>query len=438
MFFALHLSSMTEYQRVIEDLFRRVPAFQNVGKVAYKKDLSNISKIMEQFDNPHLQYPTIHIAGTNGKGTCAHLIASVLQQSGFKVGIYTSPHYVDFRERIKVNGQLIGQSQVLEFIKTVDRTITTVKPSFFEISVAMAFDHFKKQKVDIAVIETGLGGRLDSTNIVEPIISLITNIGLDHQNILGHTIYEIAHSKAGIIKQKTPVVIGKYQSSCDAVFLKQSREKKAPISFANLKWTFQRTEETTVFEKIDGHRKVTINHLEDSPFIPENIVSTLEVFSQLKGSKILTIDDSDITLGIQNFRNNTNYKGRWQILLNEPLTIADSAHNLAALRPTIDTIQKTGKKIHFILGFVKGKEIDKILHLFEEGHTFHFTQPEIFRAMPLDELKVVSQHFKAKKYYLDTVPQAIEHARSLCSSNEIIFISGSSFVVGEAIAHLEK
>ena len=430
---------MPTYKEVIEEFFSRIPAYQKIGSSAIKKDLSNIQFLMDQLDNPHLAYPTIHIAGTNGKGTCSHILASILQTSGLKVGMYTSPHYVDFRERIKINGKLIDEETVVRFINTIDHIGSHFEPSFFEISVAMAFDYFRNEKVDVAVIETGLGGLLDSTNIVQPIATLITNISLDHQHILGNSEYEIAHAKAGIIKRETPVVIGKYQVSCDFVFFDTARRKKAPMTFASLLWSVRNDSQTKKFQRQgDPHSyEIRIDH--SSPFMIENIISTLETIYQVNPLLNNTLSRAIIQDGIHHFKKNTTYLGRWQLLQDQPTVIADSAHNATALRKVLQRLKRNPNiKIHFVLGFVQGKDISEFFQHIDLDQSYYFTQPSIFRALTIDRIKDIGMNLKCQKSFHPDVKTAIDVALSVAKKNEMVFITGSSFVVGEAIEYFSS
>ena len=292
---------MKTYSATLDFLYTQLPMYQRDGATAIKKDLTNTIRLCAAIGDPQHVYPSIHIAGTNGKGTVSHLLAAVLQEAGYKVGLYTSPHYRDFRERIKVNGIYISENQVVSFVHEQLPIINEIKPSFFEITVAMAFDHFRNEEVDIAVIETGLGGRLDSTNIIDPILSVITHISLDHQALLGPDIYSIAKEKAGIIKPKRPVVIGRYQPSCDSVFNEKARAITTKPSYASLYWSHQKVRDLDIFKRKKSGEMYQLTLPVESPFITENVITALEAIHTLRQSRLWNINASDIELGIEQF-----------------------------------------------------------------------------------------------------------------------------------------
>ena len=430
---------MRDYQQTLSYLYDRLPVYQKAGATAVKKNLTNITALSKGLGHPHQAYPSIHIAGTNGKGTTAHIIAAILQSSGLKVGLYTSPHYEDFRERIKVNGTYISEAEVVGFVEDHQALMETHKPSFFEVTVAMAFEHFRKEGVDIAVIETGLGGRLDSTNIISPLLSVITHISLDHQNMLGPDIYTIAGEKAGIIKSKTPVVIGRYQASCDHVFIKKAADEKAPLSFASLEWGYEQLENEVVFKNNNQDHKLHIAHNRGGPFLLENIVTALQSITTYNSMTSESISASAIKKGIEEFRKISNYKGRWQQLDSHPDVITDSAHNEDAISKVLDYINNQGyEQIHFVLGFVGDKDVDKILKMLSPDHTYYFTQPSIFRALSRSTLKEkATQHGLFGAVYDDT-PSAYTAARSKAKANDLVYIGGSSFIVADLLSHINK
>ncbi len=430
---------MRDYKETLTFLYDQLPVYQKVGASAIKKDLTNITALTHALGNPHHAYPTIHIAGTNGKGTTAHIIAAILQASGLKVGLYTSPHYEDFRERIKVNGTYISESDVVSFVEDHQGLMETQKPSFFEVTVAMAFDHFKKADIDIAVIETGLGGRLDSTNIITPLLSVITNISLDHQNMLGPDIYTIAGEKAGIIKKETPIVIGRYQPSCDHVFINKAATEKAVLSFASLEWSYEQLENEVIFINNSQDVNLKINHNGGGPFLLENITTALQATMLYNSITEQPIGASAIKLGIEEFRKISNYKGRWQQLDSHPDVITDSAHNEDAISKVLDHINNQGyEQIHFVLGFVGDKDVDKILKMLSSNHSYYFTQPSIFRALDKSTLKEkANQHGLSGTVY-DDVPSAYTAARAMANANDLVYIGGSSFVVADLLTHINK
>ncbi len=414
--------SMT-YAQTISFLFDQLPVYQKVGEQAIKKDLRNIIALCEALGNPQNNWPSIHVAGTNGKGTVTHMIAAGVQAAGHKVGVYTSPHYVDFRERIKINGECISEDYVTNFVIMHQQLIKQIEPSFFEITVAMAFQYFADEQVDYAVIETGLGGRLDSTNILSPKLSVITNIGLDHKNMLGNTIYQIAHEKAGIIKPETPVIIGLYQSACDVVFLDKARRMNSALIFASL------TSESAA-DSEDQHL---------SPFYQENRHTALIALQQLVRQGHISLEDSLISEALDQFKLTTNYIGRWQILAECPQTIADSAHNVAALKEVIERLLSMNyRTLRMVLGFVKGKDIEAVIKLLPKEAIYYLVQPQIFRAIPVSDLDEMFADDGLRSTQYQTVAQGYEYALSEAHSEDLVYIGGSSFVVGDLLAYLAK
>lgn len=423
-----------DYQQCINFLFHQLPMYQNIGSKAIKKDLTNIKLLCQKIGDPQINIPCIHIAGTNGKGTTAHMIAAILQKAGLKVGLYTSPHYEDFRERIKVNGRIIDEDSVIKFVNKIKKEVEFIQASFFEITVSMAFDFFRRENVDISVIETGLGGTLDSTNIVDPLLSVITNISLDHIGMLGSNRYQIAKAKAGIIKQDKPVVIGRYQASCDHIFLQKAKLMNSSISFASLNWNVHSFSGGWNFINTRTQNNITVNTDDNSPFIEENIKTTLEAIYRLRLHSTLPISEKNIIEGLNDFRSISNYKGRWEILSKKPLIIADSAHNQAALKTVLENIKSIEyKRCHFILGFVKDKDLSKILSLFENKHLYYFTCPSIQRGLPAIDLKRQALLHGFQGLSFEHVRDAINHVLSIAEKEDLIYIGGSSFVVADAL-----
>ena len=396
-------------------MFSKLPMYQNIGSAAYKKDLNNIIKLSSHLNNPHSGFKSIHIAGTNGKGSTAHMISSILQEAEYKVGLYTSPHLVDFRERIKINGVMIKKEFITDFIKENIDFFIENSFSFFEMTVGLAFEYFNKNSIDIAVIEVGMGGRLDSTNIIFPEVSVITNISIDHTQFLGNTIEEIAKEKAGIIKEGTAVVIGEKQNNISDIFIDIAKEKKSEISFAD--------------ELIEDEYECDLK----GSYQNKNIKTSIQSIRSLIETGF-NISEKNIFDGLKNVIRNTGIRGRWEIIGNDPLIICDIAHNKDALSNIINDLESLKyNKTHFVLGFVKDKNIDSIIDLFPESAEFYFTRPDIERG--LDELELQNL-FKSKnrigKAYKE-VKHAIESAISKSNKNEIIFVGGSTFVVAEAI-----
>jgi len=422
------------YQETIEYLYALLPVYQRQGVTAIKKDLSNIIKLCNHLGNPQKEYQTLHIGGTNGKGTVSHMLSSILQEEGFKVGLYTSPHYIDFRERIKINADYISEDYVVGFVKEMKQQIEEISPSFFELTVAMAFDYFKSNNVDYAIIEVGLGGRLDSTNIIKPIISVITNIGLDHQNMLGETIEEIAYEKAGIIKQETPVVIGEHDEKSAIIFNNRSKSLGSSLTFASQNWHIENQNNDLLFKR-EQDEVYKIKELPATPFYKKNIVCVLEVCTRLD----LSLSQNAVEKGIYCFKVKTNYLGRWQFIGENPDILADSGHNAHAIKNTIAHLQNQDyNKIHYVLGFVKDKDISKILSLFPKDGKYYFSVPQIFRGANVEsyENHLVNLGLAYKTYL--SIDSALKAAKRTAQANDLIFVGGSSFVVGEVLAKIEK
>jgi dihydrofolate synthase/folylpolyglutamate synthase len=424
------------YSQTIDYLFSQLPMFSRIGAAAYKKDLTNTIALCEFLGNPHQQIKTIHIAGTNGKGSVSHMLAAILQTAGYKTGLYTSPHLKDFRERIKINGEMIPEQSVIDFTEKIKPQIEKISPSFFEITVAMAFDFFAEQGVDIAVIETGLGGRLDSTNIITPELSIITNIGWDHMNMLGDTIEKIAIEKAGIIKPGVPVIIGEKKPETTTIFNRISRERKSPIFFASEKrqaanWTWEHHE--LVVEVAEEHH---IDHKEyrlDLPGIyqTKNLLSVLEAGSQLfqKGWRI---NDEVISKALQKTKKLTGLHGRWEIIHNNPTVVLDVAHNEDGMQQLIQQIELTEHhQLHIITGMVKDKDVEKVLLLLPKEAIYYFTKAHIPRALPETELAEKANNAGLKGKTFTDVNIAVNEAMLKSKPGDLILVCGSIFLVGE-------
>jgi len=402
-----------DYNQTLNFLLTRLPIYQRIGKIAYKKDIGNIVSACKKLKDPQNKFKSIHIAGTNGKGSVAHLLASILQESGYSTGLYTSPHLKDFRERIKINGEMISKQAVTKFVSKNIDIFMTMQLSFFEMTVAMAFNYFANEKVDIAIIETGLGGRLDSTNIINPEISIITNIGLDHTNLLGNTIEKIAKEKAGIIKNNTPVVIGNKQKKINHIFKKIAKHKNSEIYF---------TDEISDFKTdLKGN------------YQKKNISTALKSIDILKKLK-WTISENNITNGLMNVVKNTGLYGRWQIISKKPLTICDTAHNIDGIKNIIQELNNTPyNNLHFVFGTVNDKETDLMLKLLPKKATYYLCKANIERAMNINTL-----YKKAKKLNLNCIPfnsvvSALAAAKKEATNKDLILISGSTFVVAEVL-----
>lgn len=410
----------------------KLPSFSKQGTIAYKPGLDNINQLLDKVGNPHKKYPSIHIAGTNGKGSTSHAIASVLQQSGKKVGLYTSPHLKHFSERIKVNGQPIDTNQIVDFIQMQHSVIQTLECSFFEATTAMAMDYFHKEKVDIAVIETGMGGRLDSTNVIDPILSIITNIGYDHMEYLGDTLQKIAFEKAGIIKRNTKVLIGEYQADIESVFRKKSEETHSPLRYASLepsRYQVHTTPTTTTIEHIDTHKNI-IPDLQ-GPYQAHNLRTVISALEWLKTD--LNLVDEDILEGLQNVKKNTGIKARWQILCNTPLIYCDSAHNVAGIEPLIKYISTiTSGEIHLGLGLTREKNAHEIISLMKDLPVrLYVSQAHNPRAMPRAELLEICAMLNVQAKGYESADEVYEAIRKKMKTNDFGVILGSIYFISE-------
>lgn len=432
---------MQNYQQTIEYLFSRLPMFSRIGAAAYKSDLSNTIKLCEALGNPQNKFKSIHITGTNGKGSTSHMIAAILQTAGYNTGLYTSPHLKDFRERIKINGEMVTEEFVIQFTEKIKPVIEAIEPSFFEITVAMAFEWFALQKVDIAVIEVGLGGRLDSTNIIVPVLSVITNISYDHMNLLGNTLQEIANEKAGIIKYNIPVVIGQTTNETKDVFVNKSKELNAPIYFASeTKWVIDWQNENhqlviTVADIATDERKQYSLDL-TGIYQTKNILTVLTAIEKLidLGWKIT---DKDVASALSKVKKLNGLHGRWEVIHSAPLTIIDVGHNEDGIKEIVKQLEYyDDKKIHIVIGMVKDKDIDKVLSLLPKYVTYYFTKANIPRAMPEAELEAKAASFSLSGNCNGDVNESLQKAVDNASINDLILICGSVFVVGEVNKNL--
>lgn len=426
------------YKETLEFLFRALPMFSRVGESAYKKDLTNTLSLCESIGNPQRKFKTIHIAGTNGKGSTSHMLAAVLQTAGYKTGLYTSPHLKDFRERIKVNGEMCDESFVIDFTKKILPKIQEIQPSFFEITVAMAFEYFAIQEVDIAIIEVGLGGRLDSTNIITPELSIITNIGWDHMNLLGNSLEEIAFEKAGIIKHAIPIVIGEYTEITKPIFEKRAMDQSAPIYWASEeRWVSDFTIaahhiDITVVEKRNDDRQ---NFQLDLP----GIYQTKNILTVLTAIEILNrmnwhISQSTIHKALSHVKKLTGLHGRWEVLQEKPLLVLDVAHNEDGIKQVVRQIELVGaQEVHIVIGMVKDKERNKVLDLLPKKAHYYFTKAPIPRALNEQVLmqEAAKKNLHGTCYAL--INDAIKHALQQATENDLILVCGSVFVVGEVI-----
>jgi len=395
-------------------MFSKLPMYQRQGETAFKKDLTNSLALANHLKNPHTRFKSVHVAGTNGKGSTSHMLASVLQEAGYKVGLYTSPHLKDFRERIKISGQQIPEMEVVDFISNNKSFIEQQQLSFFEMTVGLAFDYFAKQEVDIAIIEVGLGGRLDSTNIITPLVSVITNIGYDHTQFLGDTLAEIATEKAGIIKEKVPVVIGEQQAEIEHVFFDIALERNTTIAFA---------EEDVVNYEMDVV----------GSYQHKNLTTAVRTIVELQRIGFV-VNEDHIIVGLKNLIRNTGLLGRWQTLDKKPLTICDTAHNKEGLKYVMKQLKEQSfKKLHIVLGVVNDKKLNTILPLFPKNAVYYFCTPSIPRGLNAAILQEEAAKFQLKGTVCTSVNNALLSAQDTANEDDLIFVGGSTFVVAEVI-----
>ncbi len=432
------MNQVSPYQATINYLYEKLPMFQRQGATAIKKDLGNIRKFCMQLQNPQAKFPSIHIAGTNGKGSTAHILAALLQVKGKKVGLYTSPHYKDFRERIKINGTYISEEEVVDFVEKHKLFIEKVKPSFFEITVAMAFDYFAKQQVDIAIIETGLGGRLDSTNVITPILSVITNISYDHQSILGDTLPKIATEKAGIIKDSIPVVVGEKNEETRPVFEQKAAEANAKIYFARDTYNVLHTVNAFTHSIFNIYKNGRLHHKDVEAdiaghFQEQNLTTAIQVVDVLN-QKGFQIEEEDLRKALLQVKKLTGFIGRCYIIGERPLILCDSGHNVAGIHYMMQQMKDDRfRDKHFVIGAVKDKDLDEIMRLYPKDATYYFTKPNIPRGLDANELKAKAEKLNLNGEVYDSVKLALDTARSKAKSRDLIFVGGSTFVVAEVI-----
>ncbi|MGM0649748.1 MAG: bifunctional folylpolyglutamate synthase/dihydrofolate synthase [Bacteroidota bacterium] len=423
------------YEDYLEIIYNALPMYQRQGKAAYKADLSCTIAIDKYFDHPHHNWHSIHVAGTNGKGSVSHILASVLQEAGYKTGLHTSPHLRDFRERIRINGVMIPKLWVVEFLQQHLAFFQSQKASFFEMTVAMAFEYFSKENVDVAVLETGMGGRLDSTNIVTPLVSLITNIGYDHTAFLGDTLAAIAQEKAGIIKPNVPVVLGTKQKEVDDIVRAEAKRKTARFIAAPEKYSPRKTgrdNSNTYWEISSGKDRFVLKCDLHGNYQGENIVTALAAIDELEGFD--KINFHAIRKGYANVVNNTGMAGRWQKLASNPDIYCDVAHNREGLLHVIEQLKTVRKRnLYIVLGMVDDKSLDRILPLFPDNAFYLFTQAKISRALPVDILAKTAAKYGLKGDTFTDVKTAFNKARKLAGADDTIFVGGSTFTVAEIL-----
>lgn len=428
------------YDETIQYLFNSAPLFQHVGGAAYKEGLSTTHILDAHFNHPHNQYKTIHIAGTNGKGSCAHTIAAILQHTGLKVGLYTSPHLVDFRERIRINGEMMPQQYVIDFVEEERSFFEPLHPSFFELTTALAFKYFAEQHVDVAVIEVGLGGRLDCTNIISPILSIITNISFDHTQFLGNTLAQIASEKAGIIKHKVPVIIGECNAETRSVFEHKAHEVEAPILFAEDNKEVLSSE----FSDLYGHK---LRHYTTRSF--GDIYGELTGECQIKNantilcalhslSEIFSVTHEDITYAFEHVCEMTGLRGRWQILQEHPTIICDTGHNTGGwqyLAHQLAQIATSGNKLHIVFGMASDKDIERVMSTLPHEACYYWTKASVKRATSEQTIANIATKYDLHGKTYSNVAEAYEAAVNNASTNDYIYVGGSSFIVADLLRY---
>ncbi|MFZ4798375.1 MAG: bifunctional folylpolyglutamate synthase/dihydrofolate synthase [Bacteroidia bacterium] len=436
------------YQETLNYLYQQLPLFTRIGAAAYKVDITNTVELCNALNNPQNNFKSIHIAGTNGKGSTSHLLASILQENGLKVGLYTSPHLKDFRERIKINGEMIQEQEIVDFVSNHKTLFDAIEPSFFEWTVALCFDYFAKQKVDIAIIETGLGGRLDSTNIIHPLLSVITNISWDHTDLLGDSLPKIAAEKAGIIKQKIPVVIGEKHAETNEVFKAKANEEKSTLVFAQEQLEVDlftqlsegatiKFKENNLFKNKFAESFKSNNYSLDCPlggiYQQHNFTTVLVACQQLLEIGF-EISFENIKQGFLNVIKNTGLMGRWQLLGNSPKIICDTGHNVNGIELIVQQLgMQKFDQLHMVMGMVKDKDINKILALLPLNAEYYWCKAQLPRALNEVELQTQAKQYNLNGNAFETVALAFENAKQNASQNDLIFVGGSTFVVAEVL-----
>ena len=427
--------AFSTYADTLHYLYAQLPMFTRVGASAYKKDLHNTLAICNALHNPEHKFKSVHIGGTNGKGSSSHMLAAILQTAGYKTGLYTSPHLRDFRERIRINGQMIPDQEVINFVNSHQALFEEINPSFFEATVGLAFDYFAKQQVDIAIIEVGLGGRLDSTNVINPLLSLITNIGLDHQDILGTTLREIASEKAGIIKTTTPIIIGEKQAEIADVFENKAIEANAKILFASDCWTItpKETAPLLVVNALSSKQNLELALDLRGSYQVKNLAGVLTAVDELR-EQGFKISEENLKTALKQVTSLTGLQGRWQTLQQHPLVFCDTGHNEDGIKEVLKNITNTPhQNLHMVWGMVKDKDVTKILELLPKKANYYFCQPNIPRGKPTEELAQEAQKYQLKGQAYTSVAEAYQQALSHAKPNDLVFVGGSTFVVAEVL-----
>lgn len=424
------------YQETLNFLFSQLPMYQRAGKAAYKADLANTLALDKYFGHPHRRFRTIHVGGTNGKGSVSHMLASVLQAAGYRTGLYTSPHLLDFRERIRIDGRMISETEVTQFVEQHRGVIERIAPSFFEMTVAMAFDYFARKEVDVAIVEVGLGGRLDSTNIITPDLSVITNIGLDHTMFLGDSLRAIAGEKAGIIKAGVPVVVGRHQEEIEDVFRDKAKKQRASFYFAGELATLKPGVTSPEFQELIAeaalgggtYRVPLMGHYQQENF--RTVLAALNILNK----SWYELTPESISKGIENVVKNTGLLGRWQKLSEHPTVICDTGHNVDGISEVMQQLMLQGKEnLHIVWGMVNDKDILGVLKLLPVNARYYFTRASIPRAIDEKLLEEDAGKIGLRGESFKNVRLAIEAAKKNATDNDLIFIGGSTFVVAEAL-----
>ena len=426
------------YQETLDWMFSQLPMYQRIGGAAYKADLNNTVALLNLLGNPQNNFKSVHVAGTNGKGSTSHMLASIFQEAGYKTGLYTSPHLRDFRERIRINGEMIPEEKVTAFIEAHQAEFQSMGLSFFEMTVGMAFDHFAKEQVDIAIVEVGMGGRLDSTNLITPELSIITNIGLDHVQFLGDTLEKIAHEKAGIIKDGIPVVIGETQPETRQVFIDTAEAHHSPICFADQVFDCDKIHIESQFKQQYDVWKNSELYLEACEIPLMGLYQRKNLTTVMCAADLLRqrfdLSDDDLRDGVANVTRNTHLMGRWQILNDDPLTIADTGHNVDGIREVVMQLSEMSySKLHFVLGMVNDKDIDHVLQLLPHHCEYYFCKADIPRGLDANILaqKAFDLGLRGKVY--DSVRDAYQSAVNAARFDDVVFVGGSNFIVAEVV-----
>jgi dihydrofolate synthase/folylpolyglutamate synthase len=434
--------STMDYQNTLTYLYSQLPMFTRDGPSAFKKDLTNTLELCSRLGNPQTRFKSVHVGGTNGKGSTSHMLAAILQTAGYKTGLYTSPHLRDFRERIRVDGEMISEEIVSDFVEKHKPDFEDIQPSFFEMTVAMAFDVFAREKVDIAIIEVGLGGRLDSTNIITPLVSVITNIGWDHMNMLGDTLQLIAGEKAGIIKPGIPVIIGEYQPEVAEIFEGKAKEVNAPLVYASDLYSLEseagshRSDNEFLDIKIKKDLELkTLGLRLDLPgtYQLKNVKTVLSAVDELR-KQGFNITDHHIKTALVQVKKLTGLHGRWEVLSHHPLTICDTGHNPEGITEVLKNIESVFyDQLHFVMGVVNDKDISKILAMLPKDAVYYFCKPDIPRGLEAESLKVKAESFALNGEVYPSVKMALQAAQSAANENDLVFVGGSTFVVAEVV-----